>query len=90
MSTESLINNVDYSTKMDRNINLSLNSTEGTIIPEDLSYVITINTPNEELHTSNDMSIIIPNRLSNNKYLILKINLLIFFSSVIILCILYL
>ena len=82
MSTESLISNLEYNTKMNKNINLSVNSTDGTIIPEDLSYAITINTPNEELP--------IPNRLSNNKYLILKLNLLIFFSSVIILCILYL
>jgi len=81
MSTESLITNLEYNTKIDKNINISVNSTEGTIIPEDLSYAITINTPNEEVH--------IPNRLSNNKYLILKINLLIFCSSIIILCILY-
>jgi hypothetical protein len=56
MSTDSLIANIDYNTRMDRNINLSLNSNEGTIIPEDLSYAITINTSNEKL------------QLSNNKY----------------------
>ena len=88
MSTESLISNLEYNTKMDKNINLSVNSTDGTIIPEDLSYAITVNTLNEELHIPNE-ELRIPKRLSNNKYLILKLNLLILFSSIIILCILY-
>jgi hypothetical protein len=72
MSTESLITNIEYNTKMDTNINLSLNSNEGTILPEDLSYAITIN-------TSNDIS-------SSNSYLILKINILICMCIIIILC----
>jgi hypothetical protein len=81
MSTDSLIANIDYNTRMDRNINLSLNSNEGTIIPEDLSYAITINTSNEKLQLSN-------NKYYNKKYLI--INILILLSTIIILCILYL
>jgi hypothetical protein len=70
MSTESLITNIEYNTKMDST--LSLNSNEGTILPEDLSYAITIN-------TSNDIS-------SNNSYLILKINILICMCIILILC----
>jgi hypothetical protein len=81
MSTDSLIANIEYDTKMDRNINFSLNSNEGTIIPEDLSYAITINKSNEELHQSRN--------ICKNKYLLI-INMLIFLSSIIILCILYL
>lgn len=70
MSTESLITNIEYNTKMDST--LSLNSNEGTILPEDLSYAITIN-------TSNDIS-------SSNSYLILKINILICMCIILILC----
>jgi hypothetical protein len=83
MSTESLITNLEYNTKMDKNINLSVNSTEGTIIPEDLSYAINIidTQPNEEVHISN--------RFSNNNYLVLKLNILILFASIIILCIIF-
>ena len=83
MSSESLITNLEYNTKMDKNINLSVNSTEGTIIPEDLSYAINIidTQPNEEVH--------IPNRFSNNNYLVLKLNILILFASIIILCIIF-
>jgi nitrogen regulatory protein PII-like uncharacterized protein len=84
MSTESLITNTEYNTKMDKNISI-LSDTE-SVLPEDLSYAITINTPNEEVEISNK----IPNRLSNNKYLILKINILIVVGSVIFLYILYL
>jgi hypothetical protein len=83
MSTESLITNLEYNTKMDKNINLSVNSTDGTIIPEDLSYAINIidTQPNEEVR--------IPNRFSNNNYLVLKLNILILFASIIILCIIF-
>jgi hypothetical protein len=88
MSTESLISNLEYNTKMDKNINLSVNSTDGTILPEDLSYVITINTPNKELHTPNE-EVHIPNRFSNNNYLVLKLNTLILIASIIILCIIF-
>ena len=42
MSTDSLIANIDYNVKMDSNISLSLNSNEGTLSPEDLSYIINI------------------------------------------------
>ena len=86
MSTDSLIANIDYPIKMDSNISLSLNSNEGTIPPEDLSYFVTINTSNEELQVSNNKYYY--NKYYNKKYLI--INIIILFSTIIILCFLYL
>ena len=86
MSTESLINNIDYNFKMDRNIDLSLNSNEGTILPEDLSYAIIINNSTEEISTSNDRL----NTTPKSNYLVLKLNILIISSVTVLLCILYL
>lgn len=80
MSTESLINNIDYNTKMDKNISI-LSDTE-SVLPEDLSYAITINMPNEERP--------LPNNRRNNFCLILKINVLIVVCVVSLLGILYL
>jgi hypothetical protein len=92
MSTESLINNIDYNiqynieynVKMDQNI--SILSNEGTIPPEDLSYIIYINNLNEEISTSNDIAKNTP----KCNCLVLKINILIISSIIILLCILYL
>lgn len=84
MSTESLINNIDYNVKMDQNI--SILSSEGTILPEDLSYAIIINNSNEEIPTSNDRL----NTTPKSNYLVLKLNILIISSITVLLCILYL
>ena len=55
MSTESLITNIEYNVKMDRNI--SILSNQSTIPPEDLSYAINITDaeiyiPNPEVYIS--------------------------------------
>jgi|694.fasta_scaffold92170_5 hypothetical protein len=84
MSTDSLIVNSDYNVKMDSNNILSLNSNEGTILPEDLSYAIIINS-NEEISTSNDRL----NTTASN-CLILKLTVLIISSIIILLCIIFL
>jgi len=92
MSTESLINNIEYNieydieynVKMDQNI--SILSNEGTIPPEDLSYIININNSNEEISKSND----IPKNTPKCNYLVLKLNILFISSITILLCILYL
>ena len=42
MSSESLIANVEYNTRMDSNVNILENSFPSTIFPEELSYVINI------------------------------------------------
>jgi len=83
MSSESLITNIEYNTKMDKNISI-LSDTE-SVLPEDLSYAITINTSNEDLPLTNNKS----NNVLNNNYLVLKLNLLILFASIIILCIIF-
>jgi len=82
MSTESLINNIDYNLNMGSNTSLSLNSNEGTIPPEDLSYAIVINTSNEKIPVTNN--------IRKNSCLILKLNILIISSIIILFCILYL
>ena len=82
MSTDSLIANIDYNTKMDSNISLSLNSNEGTISPEDLSYAIIVNTSNEKIPVTNN--------IRKNSCLIIKLNILIISSIIILFCILYL
>jgi hypothetical protein len=80
MSTESLINNIDYNTKMDKNVSI-LSDTE-SVLPEDLSYAITINMPNQEIP--------VPNNRTVNACLVLKINILIIVCVVSLLGILYL
>ena len=88
MSTDSLI---DYNVKMDSNISLSLNSNEGTLSPEDLSYIINItdnpiNLLNEKIPVSNNVS----NNISEHVCLIIKLNVLILSSIIILLCIIFL
>jgi hypothetical protein len=80
MSTESLITNLEYNTKMDKNISI-LSDTE-SILPEDLSYDININTSNEQVTVSNNKS--------NKFWVVLKINVLIGVCVVSLLGILYL
>ena len=87
MISESLINNTEYNTKMNKNI--SILSDIESILPEDLSYAITINTSNEDLPLKNNKLNSISNNVSNNNYFILKLNILILFASIIILCILF-
>ena len=88
MSKESLINNIEYdieyNVKMDQNI--SILSNEGTIPPEDLSYIININNSNEEISKSND----IPQNTPKCNYLALKLYIIIISSITVLLCILYL
>lgn len=93
MSTESLINNIDfnidYNIKMDKN--LSILSNEGTILPEDLSYSINIIDPQPSYSKIQEDKIkLLENKLLRMKYiLILKIIILIMLLLGII-CILYL
>ena len=87
MISESLITNTEYNTKMNKNI--SILSDIESILPEDLSYAITINTSNEDLPLKNNKLNSISNNVSNNNYFILKLNILILFASIIILCILF-
>lgn len=84
MSTESLINNIDYNVKMDKNISILSDTT--SMLPEDLSYAINVT----------DIPVSFPevkeNRQDNQSklFLVIKINVLIFVTSVILLCIIYL
>ena len=87
MISESLITNTEYNTKMNKNI--SILSDIESILPEDLSYVITINTSNEDLPLKNNKLNNISNNVLNNNYFILKLNILILVASIIILCILF-
>jgi hypothetical protein len=80
MSSDSLIVNIDYNDNMDLN--------EGTLSPDNLSYIINItnkpiNILNKKIKNTNKYK---------NKYLIIKIliKILILLSTIIILCILYL
>ena len=95
MSTDSLIANIDYNVKMDSNVSLSLNSNEGTLSPEDLSYIINItdnpiNLLNEKIPVSNNVSNNISNNMSEHVCLIIKLNVLILSSIIILLCIIFL
>ena len=84
MSSESLISNIIYNVKMDRDISI-LSDTE-SILPEDLSYDLsydtTVNTSKEQVTVSNNKS--------NKFWVALKINLLIGVCVVSLLGILYL
>ena len=90
MSTESLINNIYYNTKMDQNI--SILSNDGTILPEDLSYSINIiDNQQNYLKLQDDKIKLIENELlCIKKILILKIIFVLIIFLVGLLCILYL
>jgi hypothetical protein len=95
MSTESLITNIEYNVKMDRNI--SILSNQSTIPPEDLSYAINITDaeiyiPNPEVYISdikekrNDKC----NFINNNKLLIINIVIRLLAFALIILIVIWL
>lgn len=90
MSTESLINNIDYNTKMDQNI--SILSNDGTILPEDLSYSINIidNGQNSLKLQDNKIKLLENELLRIKKILIIKFIVVLIIFSVGLLCILYL
>jgi hypothetical protein len=83
MSTENLINNTEYNTKM--------NSNQSTIVPEDLSYAINIidAQPNSlQLH-DNKIKLLEKNILDIKKILLFKLIIIIIMILAGILCILY-
>lgn len=89
MSTDSLINNIDYNTKMDENI--SIVSNDGTILPEDLSYSINIIENRQNSLKLQDEIKLLENKLLRMKYLlIIKIIFFVIMFLVGLLCILYL
>ena len=89
MSTDSLINNIDYNTKMDENI--SILSNDGTILPEDLSYSINIIENQQNSLKLQDEIKLLENKLLRMKYLlIIKIIFFVIIFCVGLLCILFL
>jgi hypothetical protein len=89
MSTDSLINNIDYNTKMDENI--SILSNDGTILPEDLSYSINIIENQQNSLKLQDEIKLLENKLLRMKYLlIIKIIFFVIILCVGLVCILYL
>jgi hypothetical protein len=89
MSTDSLINNIDYNTKMDENINILSN--DGTILPEDLSYSINIIENQQNSLNLQDKIKLLENQLLRMKWLLIfKIIFFVIIFLVGLLCILYL
>lgn len=89
MSTDSLINNIDYNTKMDENI--SIVSNDDTILPEDLSYSINIIENQQNSSKLQDEIKLLENKLLRMKYLlIIKIIFFVIIFCVGLLCILFL
>ena len=88
MSTDSLINNIDYNTKMDENI--SIVSNDDTILPEDLSYSINIIENQQNSSKLQDEIKLLENKLLRMKYLlIIKIIFFVIIFCVGLLCILF-
>lgn len=89
MSTDSLINNIVYNTKMDENI--SIVSNDDTILPEDLSYSINIIENQQNSSKLQDEIKLLENKLLRMKYLlIIKIIFFVIIFCVGLLCILFL